>query len=210
MRNNLLPIAKEWWNNIFYSALFFIVFSVLDLEFLSFLSFLVIIFFLFLYRNPERILPLVQNNSVISPVDGVVLSIQEINDSQYAYKIEIDSSHLDVSILRTPFTSSVKRIKHSRGSKLSRFNPLATTLNENAEIVFEDTNENSIKITHMLKQSIDEIKVDIFKDQKFMQGSRYGFMVNGITTIYLPQNFRINLNIGNEIKASQSLVGYFS
>lgn len=210
MKNNLLPIAKEGWNNIFYSIVFLVAFSIIGLDFLAFISFIIIIFFLFIYRNPERVVPVMENNSIVSPVDGIVLSIEEVDDSEYAYKVEIDSSYLDVSILRVPFTATVNYINYTSGAKLSRFSPLASKLNEKAEIVFEDTNSNKIKITHILKQSIDKIKIDIYKDQKFIQGSRYAFMTNGITTIYFPQKSRLNLNIGNEIKASQSLVGYFS
>jgi len=34
-------------------------------------------------------------------------------------------------------------------------------------------------------------------------------MVNGITNIYLPKIFRINLGVGSQVIASQTLVGYF-
>lgn len=211
MNNNLLPIAKEGWKFIFYSVLAFVIFSILDLDFLGFFSFLAIIFFLFVYRNPERTIPVLQENSIVSPVDGTVLSIQEIdNDNGYSYKVEIDSSYLNVSVLRVPLTSTVKDVSITRGTKLSRFNNLSKKLNENAEITFEDTNNNKVKIIHILKQSFDEIKIDMFKSQKFLQGNRYGVMQNGVTTIYLPQNFRLNINVGNELEGSQTLIGYFS
>jgi len=61
-----------------------------------------------------------------------------------------------------------------------------------------------------LSRSFDDIKLNLSPNQNIVQGSRYGVMLSGITTIYLPQNFRINVNIGQEVNASQSLVGYFS
>lgn len=210
MRNNLFPIAKEGWNFIGYSALAFVVFSIFDFDFFEFISFLAIIFFIFVYRNPEREMPTFQESSVVSPVDGVVSSIEEIEDEEYAYKIEVSSSYLDVSVLRVPMNSTLKSFSIKHGARLSQFDSLAKNINENVQLIFEDANSNKVKVSHMLKQSFDGIKVGIIENQKLSQASRYGVMVNGVTTIYLPQNFRLNISVGNELKASETLIGYFS
>ena len=101
MRSNLLPIAKEGFKYIFYAFLMTIVFSILDLEFLELLSFLILIFFTFIYRNPERENILYQEDSVVCPIDGKVIAIDEFKDnSKYSYKITIDNAYLDTSLLR--------------------------------------------------------------------------------------------------------------
>jgi len=210
MSNNLLPIAKEGFNRIGIAFLAFIFFSIFDFNFLGFLSFVAVLALIFIYRNPERMSPILEVKSVVSPVDGTVISIEELENSEYAYKIEIDSNYFDVSLLRSPLSATVKSIELKRGARLSKDSPLAKELNERVEIVYEDSFENSIKIKHMLKQSFDRIKVDLNTKQNTIQGARYGLMINGITTIYLPQNFRVNLSIGQEVSSSQSLVGYFS
>jgi len=210
MSNNLLPIAKEGFNCIGVAFLAFIFFSIFDFNFLGFLSFIAVLALIFIYRNPERMSPILEVKSVVSPVDGTVISIEELENSEYAYKIEIDSNYFNVSLLRSPLSAAVKSVELKRGARLSKYSPLSKDLNERVEIVFEDSFENSVKIKHMLKQSFDRIKVDLNTKQKTIQGARYGLMINGITTIYLPQNFRVNLSIGQEVNASQSLVGYFS
>jgi len=210
MSNNLLPIAKEGFNRIGVAFLVFIFFSIFDFKFLGFISFITVLALIFIYRNPERMSPILEVKSVVSPVDGTVISIEELENSEYAYKIEIDSNYFDVSLLRSPLSAAVKSVELMRGARLSKDSPLAKELNERVEIVFEDSFENSVKIKHMLKQSFDRIKVDLNTKQNTIQGARYGLMINGITTIYLPQNFRVNLSIGQEVNASQSLVGYFS
>lgn len=90
MKNNLLPIAKEGWTYIAGVVSLFIISAFFDLSFLQFFAFLAIIFFTFVFRNPERQQPYYQENSVVSPVDGVVTSIEELKNNGYAYKIEID------------------------------------------------------------------------------------------------------------------------
>jgi len=210
MNNNLLPLAKEGWKYTGYSLLAFIIFAILDLEPLEYLSFVVVIFFIYLFRNPERVVQHLDSGSLLSPVDGFVLSIENVKDSQYAYKVEIQSSYSDVSILRTPFDSTLVSSKIYTGSKLSNYSPLSKKINSKAELLFEDENSNKIRVVHTLKQSFNELKVDAVVSQKLTKGLRYGSMINGTTTLYIPSNFRLSVNVGNRVEGSQTLVGYFS
>lgn len=210
MKNNLLPIAREGFNRIGFTILAFIICAILDFELLEFFSFLTLVFFIFAYRNPERSTPNFEQMSVVSPVDGVLLSIEELKNEEYAYKLEVNSSYLNVPLIRVPLSSTIENINVKHGTRLSRKSPLYKEINERVELIFQDENENKVKISHILKQSIDDIKINVRTKQKLVQGSRYGLMLNGITTIYLPQNFRVNVSVGQELKASQSLVGYFS
>jgi phosphatidylserine decarboxylase len=211
MKNNLLPIAKEGFKYIFYALFISIIFSILDLDFLKFLSFLSLIFFIFIYRNPERESIFYQEDSVVSPSDGRVIAINELkNNSEYTYEITIDNTYLDVSLLRVPFTSIVSFFKNEKGARVSSKSSLFSKINENSEIIFQDTKKNKLKIIHILKQSVTPLDINIMNNKELLQGSRYGIMLNGITSIYLPQNFRVNLSVGAEVKASKTLVGYFT
>ena len=210
MNFKLFPVAKEGWQYIGFSFLLSVVFTVLNLSILAFLLFIITLFFIYLFRNPERELPRFERNSVISPVDGTVLSIDELNNSDYAYKVTIDSSYMDVSILRSPVSGSVYSIDKKFGTRLDSDNKLANKLNEKMEIVFEDSDSNKLKVFHSLKQSVDNINADIISSQNLTQTSRYGVMLNGLTSIYLPRNFRLNVSVESEIKGAETLIGYFS
>lgn len=90
MRNNLLPIAKEGWSYVIGAVVAFIIFTFFDFDFLEFLAFLATLFFVFVFRNPEREYAIYQENSVVSPVDGTVVSIEELhNDEHKGYKVEV-------------------------------------------------------------------------------------------------------------------------
>lgn len=210
MHSNLLPVAKEGWTYLAYASLAFILFTILDLEILSILSLLSIFLLIFSFRNPERELPVFEENSVLSPVDGKLISIDEYDDAKYRYKIAIESSLLDVAILRAPMNATVSSCVKKNGAKLNLDTKLATKINENASIIFEDSNQNSLKVSHLVKQSFCGVTLNNIKEKSFMQSSRYGVMLNGITYIYVPQNFRLNVKIGDSIQASKSLLGYFS
>ncbi len=210
MRSNLLPIAKEGLNYIFYAIGLFILFGFLDLDFLQFFAFLATIFFIFVFRNPEREIPSFQDASVVAPSDGVVSNIEELKDDKYAYKVDIEGSFFNVSLLRSPLSSTIEDVTVLRGARISKYNALNLDINENATLIFKDKDENTLKVTHRLKQSFKPLDIEVIKAQKLNQGMRYGVMVNGITTLYLPENFRLNVSVGAEVSASQTLIGYFT
>jgi len=210
MRNNLLPVLKEGWNFIAWAFALFLIFALLDFEIGEFISFVVLIGLIYLYRNPERELPLFQNSSVTSPADGTVISIQELSDTEYGYKIEIESDFTNVGVLRVPMTSSLAQIQHKQGTRVSKYSPLFSKTNENALLIFENIDGNKVQVVHTCKQSFDGIHTDIIKAQNLPQSYRYGTMINGVTTLYLPRNFRLNIHVANELKASETLIGYFS
>lgn len=214
MRSNLLPIAKEGWSYLGGAFIAMLIFTLLGFTFLEFFAFLAILFFIFVFRNPERETMLYQQGSVVSPVDGTILSIEEIDSKEgcdFAYKVEIDSNYLNVSLLRSPFAAVARSVSLQRGARLSHSASLSNCLNENAVLLFEDRDsKNSIKIVHVLKESFKSIELDVVDLQQLQQGARYGFMFNGVTTLYLPSNFRLNISLGSEVKASESLLGYFT
>jgi phosphatidylserine decarboxylase len=210
MRTNLLPIAKEGIKYIFCSLMFFVLFGFLDFDFLQFFTFIATIFFIYVFRNPERELPSFQDGSVVAPCDGTISSIEELKDDEYAYKVNIDGSFFNVSLLRVPLTSTLEKVEVLRGARISKFNALYVDLNENATLIFKDSANNTLKVKHTLKQGFKPLDISMIQARKLNQGSRYGVMVNGITTLYLPKNFRLSVSVGAEINASQTLIGYFT
>ena len=210
MNKNLLPISKDGLSKIVYTLLFLLISLALDLDVLSFVSFVLLLSLSYLYRNPERETLVFDKASVISPVDGKVLSIETLENEEYGYKIEIESSFSNIAVLRAPMNAKVVDIKTLQGDKLSNKSALFRKINEQSRVTFTDENSNTIVVEHLCKTSFEDIIIDLYKDQKVLQSSRYGFALNGITTLYLPHNFRVNINVGNEVVGSETLVGYFS
>ena len=210
IRSNLLPVSQAGFKVIGCSVLLFIVSMIFDFDFLAFILFIVTTLFIFVYRNPEREMMAFGELSVLSPVDGKVLSIEELNEDEYAYKIKIDSTYSDVGVLRVPMNATLKESTLIKGAKLAQDSFLAPKINENCILIFEDSLQNRVQVKHLSKQSFADISLSAIESTNLLQTSRYGFMTNGITTIYIPQNFRINVSVGKELLASETLIGYFS
>ena len=209
MKNNLFPISNNGLKYIFYAFVASIVFAVFDLDTLSFLAFVLIFVIVYLFRNPEREVSIFDAGSVVSPVDGEVVSIEELSDAEYGYKVVIKSGYLDIGVLRAPCNGYVTKVALKNGARLSYTTPTSKALNAQVELFFKQEKHNTIKVKHIIAQSFAPLALTVFQSQSIRQSSRYGFMLHGYTEIYIPKNFRLNLHRGSKLKASQSLLGFF-
>lgn len=211
MENNLTFISKYGFKPLGYSAAAFVVFLILDIDFFTTLAFFSMVVLLFVYRNPEREMLHYDEQSITAPCDGVVKSIEELeNDGQYRYKIEIDSSMFDVAILRMPLFATVQSLHVTRGTRLSAKSKLFDILNESLEILLKDKAGRSVKMVQRLKQSFLPLSFDHIEGLTLPKGSRYGYANNHLTTIYLEKNVRINVKVGEKVDAAKTLLAYFS
>jgi phosphatidylserine decarboxylase len=209
MQNNLFILHKHSFKYIAYAFAAFLLLSMLDLELLATAAFIFMLICAYLFRNPEKSFVSYEKNALVSPVDGKVVKIEEIEDDRYGYRVEIESGYLDVSVLRVPFESTLKEMNLVNGTRVSTKSKLFNKLNEYASLELADDNEHTIKLIHRLGRSFAPLYIDIYKDEKLQNRARYGVMLNGITTIYLPKSFKLNVNVGNQISGSETLLGYF-
>ncbi len=213
MNNNTLFIAKEGLKYIAISLFFALLFSLIDWDFLALIALIKAFVLAYLFRNPERVTTHFQNKNIVSICDGKVKSIENIESSKYfsgsAIMIEIDTSYFDTSYLRAPFDAKVSNLVYKSGAQLSLNSPLSHKINEHMSVEFSNDTD-AIIVEAFSQKSFEPLHVYIENDQSIKASSRVAFMLRGITTIYLPSSARISLHVGDEIKASESLIGYFS
>ena len=80
MNANIQIIAKEGWFGAIVWAIIFLISAYLDLGFITFVMLLGLAFWLYMFRNPERIAD-VDSTSFAAPIDGVVKNIDILEDS---------------------------------------------------------------------------------------------------------------------------------
>jgi len=209
--SNTFIIAREGWGLLSALIGLFLFFALIDAELLQAIAFFAAVGTAWIFRNPERIIPFPQEKSILSPCDGKIASIETIEEVESTFfKVTIETECWECSILRTPFESRVSALNVQRGAHLGRSRPLAPYLNENAVIEFSDNSHNKMIVEHVLYQSFSPLSMQMHEDSELVQGRRYGVMLQGTTTMYLPHNSRIALNVGDKVAAGQTLIGYFS
>ena len=104
---------------------------------------LILIFVLNFFRDPERTPPN-RNDVVVSPADGKVLFVKEIEDKKFigekAWMISIFMSPLNVHVNRIPISGTVEYLEYFEGKFVAAFEDKASDQNERMEIGIQNSN----------------------------------------------------------------------
>ena len=208
MDNNLFILHKHAIKYIAYAFIAVILFLILDLGLLAVVAFVFMLLSAYVFRNPEKSIQDYEKNAFVSPVDGTVLDVEYLEDDIFAYKVTIASSYQDISILRVPYNAKIQNLTFVKGSRLAKDAKLFDALNEYASFELVDDDNHIVKIVHKLSRSFAPLFLDIKNNEELIKGERYGTMLSGITTIYLPKSFKLHLTAGTKVSASETLLGY--
>lgn len=211
VQNDTFILSKRGWLLSAVIGALFVFFMMTGLHLFEFITGALLLAVLAIFRNPERNTAETEHDSIISSVDGVVLSVEETEvNNQKMTKVTIMNSLWDVSILRAPFDGVVEGFKIRHGASLPLYNPMADTLNEKAVLSFRSNKGDEIYIEHLSEQSCFAIGIELEKSQKLKEGSRYGFLAKGRSILYLPESTRISVNAGTTLRAGESVIGYLN
>lgn len=211
-RHNLAVIAKSGFNVVgTVSALSLLVILFSSSFLLKLVALSATAFSFFLFRNSERVANEFNDSCVLSVCDGKVESVEELTDDTYfeggCYQVSIQNSLLDNGHFRTPFNALVQEQTLVHGCSLPMKKRLASFLNERAMLSFKNETRE-VKVEHMCSKH----NIALLQDEKdkVACGKRYGFMLEGKTTIYLPKTSRVAVRVGQKIRASETILAYFN
>jgi phosphatidylserine decarboxylase len=182
----------------------------MGLEFLTFILLLILGCVIYRHRNPERISNFTQEGSILCPLDGKVKEIISLDnspiDGKPGFEIVVEQGISDIAILRAPVTAKMSVEKLQRGAMLNAKSG-EYALNENALIRFS-SKTGDIMMKHTLGSWTRPLAFGI--EGKISQNERYGYMLNGVSSIYLPSNSRVAIKEGMKLRAGESIIGFFS
>jgi phosphatidylserine decarboxylase len=147
------------------------------------------------FRDPDRVTP-VNENYIISPADGVIQKIEEVNipaglsikESGKRVRISIFLGLLDVHVNRSPVSGTVTQIKYVDGKFFYAALDKASEHNERNYVVVTLKNGKNVIFTQIAGVVARRILCEIKKGKKIQAGERYGLIRFGSRMdIYLPK-----------------------
>lgn len=166
---------------------------------------------LYFFRDPDRVTP--QDDSlIISPADGKVVLIQDVQEDEYVgeevTQVSIFLSPLNVHVNRNPVSGKVEYLKYYPGKYLMAWEDHASEMNERAH--FGVRHPSGVKM--MFKQITGflarRIVYHIKEGDELKAGERFGIMKFGSRMdLLLPKNVKINVKIGDNTVAGESIIG---
>jgi len=178
----------------------------------QFFWFLVFAFFVYFFRNPERVPEDTTPNAIISPSDGTIISITEAISpitKKESIKISIRLSLFDVHIQRSPINGEMKAREYIHGEFLFLSDEKASELNEQNRVLFE--NENTQIVVNQIAGFITR-RIVMFRDLGEVKlAERYGMITFGSQVdVYLPKDVTLKVTEFQKLKAGESLIGYIN
>lgn len=181
-------------------------FALLSLGVLT-MAYLIIQFF----RVPNRTC-VYNENDIMCPADGKVVVIEEVEESEYfkarRIQVSIFMSPLNVHANYNPISGLVKYVRYHPGLFLVAWHPKSSTDNERSTMVIEHASGKEVLFRQIAGAVARRICYYLNINQSVKTGEEFGFIKFGSRIdLFLPLDSKINVKIGDIVKAKLTKIG---
>lgn len=175
---------------------------------------IIILAFLFIvlqfFRNPKRATNL-NENTIIAPVDGKVVVIEEVEEPEYfkdkRLQVSIFMSPINVHVTRYAMSGVVKYSKYHPGKYLVAWHPKASTENERTTIVLDNKVFGEVLYRQIAGALAKRIVNYAKEGTEVIQGTDAGFIKFGSRVdLYLPIGTELTIKLGDVVKGGTQVV----
>ncbi len=162
------------------------------------------------FRNPNRsIAP--SENSIVAPVDGKVVVIEEVFEDEYfkdkRLMVSIFMSPINVHVTRYAVSGKVKYSKYHPGKYLVAWHPKASTENERTSVVIENSVFGEIMYRQIAGALAKRIVNYAQEGDVAVQGTDAGFIKFGSRVdLYLPLGTKVNVKLQDKAIGNKTII----
>ena len=163
------------------------------------------------FRIPARTCVFTESD-IMCPADGKVVVIEEVEETEYfkdkRIQISIFMSPMNVHANYNPISGIVKYVKYHPGLFLVAWHPKSSTENERSTMVVEHSNGKEVLFRQVAGAVARRICYYVQPGQKVTTGEEFGFIKFGSRIdVFLPLDSKINVKIGDIVKAKLTKLG---
>lgn len=165
-------------------------------------------FFLWFFRDPERLIP-DSAGAVVSPADGKVTDVSSmLMNGIPRTRISIFLSVFDVHVNRSPLAGVIREVRYQKGKFLNAMNPASAEHNEQNSVTVEGGGQTVIfkQIAGLLARRI------VFNKQlgdPVKRGERVGLIKFGSRVdVLLDASATLQIKVGDRVKGGSSVLAY--
>jgi phosphatidylserine decarboxylase len=162
------------------------------------------------FRNPKRHTVL-DDTTVVSPVDGKVVVIEEVFEKEYfkdkRLQVSVFMSPINVHVTRYPVSGKVLFSKYHPGKYLVAWHPKASEENERTTVVVENATYGKVLFRQIAGALAKRIVNYAKTDANAVQGEDSGFIKFGSRVdLYLPLDTKIDVSLNQKVKGGESII----
>lgn len=212
-----MKLHKESKGTIIVASVLFAIIAAVSIYFLEMYSLLIIIPLLIVYglvfwffRVPNRDI-LDHTENVIAPVDGKVVMIKEVEETEFlkekAIQVSIFMSPLNVHICRFPVSGNVIYKKYHPGKYLVAWHEKSSTENERTTVAVESMTNHKVVFRQIAGYVARRIVFYCKEGDTAKAGHEFGFIKFGSRMdIFLPLDTEIICKIGDKTKGGIDVI----
>jgi phosphatidylserine decarboxylase len=171
---------------------------------------LLAVFFLWFFRDPERVIP-GEEGALVSPGDGKVTDISPlISDGTPRLRISIFLNVFDVHVNRSPIGGIIRDVRYQRGKFVNAMNAASAEQNEQNVVTVEGEGQTVVfkQIAGLLARRIVFTKK---MGDRVERGERIGLIKFGSRVdVLLDPLARVEVKIGDRVKGGSSVLAYLN
>ncbi len=174
------------------------------------ISVVLLVIVLQFFRNPT-ITPTIGDNLVVSPADGKVVVIEEVEESEYfkgkRLQISVFMSPFNVHVNRNPIGGLVKYFKYHPGLYLVAWHPKSSTENERTTTVIEHKNGVEVLFRQIAGALAKRIVWYVKEGEYVAQTGEMGFIKFGSRVdIFLPVGTKVSVALNQKVKGGRTVL----
>ena len=171
---------------------------------------LLLIIILQFFRNPKRNF-ILDENQILSPVDGKVVVIEEVYEGEYfkekRIQVSIFMSPINVHVTRYGLSGLVKFSKYHPGKFLVAWHPKSSEENERTTIVIENKTFGEILYRQIAGALAKRIVNYAKEGMQVVQGEDAGFIKFGSRVdLFLPLGTTINVALNQKAVGGKTII----
>ena len=162
------------------------------------------------FRNPKRFIH-INDDNVVSPVDGKVVVIEEVFEKEYfqdkCIQVSVFMSPINVHVTRYPVGGKVLYSKYHPGKYLVAWHPKASEENERTTVVVENHSFGKVLYRQIAGALAKRIVNYAKEGENIIQGADSGFIKFGSRVdLFLPLDSKIKVTLNDKVRGGESII----
>jgi phosphatidylserine decarboxylase len=171
---------------------------------------LLVVFFLWFFRDPNRVIP-GEAGALVSPADGKITDVSPLilNGSQ-RLRISIFLNVFDVHVNRSPVSGVIRSVQYHKGKFVSAMNAASAELNEQNVVTVEGEGQVVVfkQIAGLLAR---RIVFDKKVGDRVERGERVGLIKFGSRVdVLLDASATLEVKVGDRVRGGSSVLAYLN
>ena len=170
---------------------------------------IIAIFVLQFFRDPPREVPS-DPKAILAPADGRIVAVEKIQDpflDREAIKISVFMNVFNVHSNRSPVDGEVRDKWYFPGKFINADLPKASLENERNALWIKADNGADVTCVQVAGLIAKRIICHVGTGEHLSRGQRFGFIRFGSRVdVYLPLDTKVNVNIGDKVSATLTVL----